>query len=1324
LTAKQNSSRTQPPYQVTSSKKSITAWLALGLAGAALFSLAAGLVFPLKRQFGAILQHTYVMVIAMDTLSHLEEAEAGENGYLVTGEVSYLESFNTSYKALDEEVDRLRELAKLHPEKTHQVENLQYLVHQELLEFQTTVATRAMAGFDIARSRVRTGRAKQLMSAIRVDLRTLVLEEQSEMGLFSRRTQSRLWICLAALIGSGLLCGCILLAGRIVLARNATLRRNAEEELQASERRFETLCEQAPLGIYATDPEGRCIYTNRSWSSMSGLSANESLGHGWKAALHPDDRERVFHQWKAAARQGTTWEYRLLNTKGQTRWIRAVGAPIYSAQGTLTGYVGTLEDVTERKQAGERFRLVFEATPSGMLMVDYHGKIVLVNSQTETLFGYERKELLGRSIEILVPEVFREKHVGLCGEYLVRPGARRMGAGRELTARRKDGTQFPVEIGLNPIETEQGTMVVSSILDITERKRAEDTVRQAFQQLQLITDNMPAGVTRCSRDHRYLWVSRSYAAWLGLAPEQVVGRPIPDVIGRDGHKILLPYVERVLSGQRVKFETQITYPGIGARWISTVYVPTKDSDDKVDGWIGVVADVTERHEAQEQLRESEERFRNMANAAPVMIWMAGPDKLCNFFNNVWLEFTGRSMEQELGNGWVESVHPDDLERCMATYSTSFEAHRHFRMEYRLRRADGEYRWLLDDGVPRFTSGDVFAGYIGSCIDITDRRRAEEERQKFVSLADRSPEFIGMWDLNFRPFYVNSAGMRLIGLDNLEAACQFKVRDYYFPEDQAFVIHEFFPRVLREGHGTIEIRFRHFKTGGAIWMLCTVFSICDIRGEKVGWATVSVDVTERRRAEEKLREALQQIQLITDNMPAAVIRCSHDQRYLWINRTYTTWLGRTLEQIAGRPVWDVVGREDYEELRPHIEKVLSGQRDEFETRITFLAGGPRWIHVIYVPTTGIDNEVGGWIALVSDVTDRHEAEVQLRQSEERFRVTFLQAGVGIAQTTLDGQWLLLNDRFCEIVGHTRNELREKTFIDITHPEDRELSLEAKRKLLAGEISLWSSEKRYIRTDGVAVWARVFVSLVRDQNNDPQYFVAVVEDITAQKEAERALQRSRQELRALAGRLINAEEDERKRISRELHDDLCQKLALLAFDTAGLVLAPPPTVEEIKEPLRILESRMVKMADDVRQLSHRLHPSVLEDLGLTAALNELCEEFSAREGIEVAFEQRGLPKALPVNLAACLYRISQEALHNVLKHAQATQITLGLVGESEGIHLYIRDNGVGFDQEESRPGLGIVSMKERVRLVQGEFSIHSQPGKGSEVEVFIPLVREGA
>ena len=175
---------------------------------------------------------------------------------------------------------------------------------------------------------------------------------------------------------------------------------------------------------------------------------------------------------------------------------------------------------------------------------------------------------------------------------------------------------------------------------------------------------------------------------------------------------------------------------------------------------GFMLDISERKQAEEALRESEERFRNMADSAPVMIWMSGTDKLCSYFNKAWLDFTGRTMEQELGNGWAEGVHAEDYSRCLGTYLTAFDARKSFVMEYRLRRHDAEYRWIVDSGLPRYGPDGSFSGYIGSCIDITERKRAvealESQRAFLRQVIDSNPNFIFAKDRDGRFTLVNQA----------------------------------------------------------------------------------------------------------------------------------------------------------------------------------------------------------------------------------------------------------------------------------------------------------------------------------------------------------------------------------------------------------------------------------------------------------------------------------------------------------------------------------------------------------------------------------------
>jgi PAS domain S-box-containing protein len=196
------------------------------------------------------------------------------------------------------------------------------------------------------------------------------------------------------------------------------------------------------------------------------------------------------------------------------------------------------------------------------------------------------------------------------------------------------------------------------------------------------------------------------------------------------HAVDRPRVEKAIADAKLTrhlhaVEFRVLGPEGTVRWVVARGQSYCTANGSLEHVFGIAADVTERKQAQEASRESEERFRLVANTAPVLIWMAGTNKLCTYFNDPWLEFTGQSLESQLGNGWAEGVHPDELDRCLGTYSEAFDRRERFRMEYRLRRHDGVYRWLSDIGVPRFNADHSFAGFIGSCIDITERKLAEQ-----------------------------------------------------------------------------------------------------------------------------------------------------------------------------------------------------------------------------------------------------------------------------------------------------------------------------------------------------------------------------------------------------------------------------------------------------------------------------------------------------------------------------------------------------------------------------------------------------------------------
>lgn len=264
------------------------------------------------------------------------------------------------------------------------------------------------------------------------------------------------------------------------------------------------------------------------------------------------------------------------------------------------------------------------------------------------------------------------------------------------------------------------------------RKSAEATARQVQSHLSLMTDALPVLVAYVDPDMRYRFVNRAYAEWFDLPKDQVQGRRIYDVLGAEAYQQLRPYLESAAAGNVVSHETEVNFPNGRQRTILASYIPDRDAEGTVIGFAVVVADVSERRRAEAAVRASEEKFRVMANSAPVMVWITDTDKSCTWVNEPWLEFTGRTLEQELGEGWIENVHPEDRSRFIDVLSTSFEARLPFSMEFRLRRRDGHYRWLWDIGRPLFDTDGAFTGYIGSCVDITDRKEHEEEREYLLN----------------------------------------------------------------------------------------------------------------------------------------------------------------------------------------------------------------------------------------------------------------------------------------------------------------------------------------------------------------------------------------------------------------------------------------------------------------------------------------------------------------------------------------------------------------------------------------------------------------
>jgi hypothetical protein len=265
------------------------------------------------------------------------------------------------------------------------------------------------------------------------------------------------------------------------------------------------------------------------------------------------------------------------------------------------------------------------------------------------------------------------------------------------------------------------------------------------------------------------------------AAEQTFGFRREEVLGREMAELIIPRAHRdqhrralaryLTTGVATVPNRRIEMPALRADGSE---IPVELAISRVPGsgpphFMAVLRDISERKKAEEAHRVSKERFRLMADAAPVLVWTSGPDRLCTWFNKPWLDFVGRPMELELGNGWTENVHPDDFDRCIEIYVTSFDARQPFSMEYRLRRHDGEYRWLLDNGRPLYDANGEFSGYIGSCMDINEQKESQEALREQVENVEALFETlpIGVFiahDANCRRITGNRAATTLLRTD--------------------------------------------------------------------------------------------------------------------------------------------------------------------------------------------------------------------------------------------------------------------------------------------------------------------------------------------------------------------------------------------------------------------------------------------------------------------------------------------------------------------------------------------------------------------------------
>jgi len=465
-----------------------------------------------------------------------------------------------------------------------------------------------------------------------------------------------------------------------------------------------------------------------------------------------------------------------------------------------------------------------------------------------------------------------------------------------------------------------------------------------------------------------------------------------------------------------------------------------------------------------------------------------------------------------------------------------------------------------------------------------------------------------------------------------------------------------------------------------------------------------------------------LKIFVKYVPAAVAMLDREMRYLQVSDRWCSDYSLDKGRIMGRSHYDVFP-ELPERWKAIHQRCLAGEtlREE-EDRWDQAAGAPIWLRWEVRPWGNKNGLPEGILIFAEDITGIKRSEELLQESEATTRALLDTAAQAILAVNSSGEIAIANRMAGEMFGYGPDELLGKPHEILVSENVR-----TRHRMLEAEFAAHPKTRPMgtgldllgVRKDGSEFPIEVSLSSVHSSRG--QLVVSFVSDITRRKQAELALRDSEQQLRALAGSLLEAQEDERRRIALELHDDTTQRLAFLSIELGKLAGEIPGALEGVRARIREMQDQAQDASSEVRRLSHGLHPSVISDFGLSIALEEFCQEFEGAQGVHVEFGGLVDDSQLDTAGATCLYRIAQEGLRNAVTHGHASEIQVTLSLADGFMQLQVKDNGRGFTATSvpAKPGLGVVSMRERIRLVNGTLVVQSEPGKGTIITASVPL-----
>lgn len=786
----------------------------------------------------------------------------------------------------------------------------------------------------------------------------------------------------------------------------------------------------------------------------------------------------------------------------------------------------------KKKQSGifsynEKFyEQVLESMKEGVSLSDESGIIVYTNSAEDKMFGYRRGELIGQHVTVQ-NKYNQDENQRIVGDIIKQLKIKGVWQG-EFSNRKKNGKPFITAAKITALELNSKNYWLCVQEDITSDKQATDALMLAKaeaeterQRLRDLFMQAPAmiGIVR-GPNHIYEFANSMYLDIVGK-DQSIIGKPVREVFPELKNQGILEILDNVYQtgesfiGKEVLIKLDVSNTGKPQDlYFDFSYHASKNADGKIDGVLAHAVEVTSQVMARKKTEESEKHFRALIEHSADAIALTDAQGVVTYASSSVKKLLGYSSEEMEGKPGAIFMHPDDLEMTRLKLGGIMQKHgKALTVEHRAIHKDGSVIWLETTATNLFEEPSVGA-VVTNFRDITERKLAEHKlsdtRNQLQAALAAGTIATWLWDIPRGVIMGDKNLAKFLGIKKSEAKNGLSTEAFIaavHSEDRAY-IHDYVSRVMESGEN-YEAEYRLVGKNGAVrWVIARGKVESDPKGNALRFQGVLMDITARKKVEERLRESEERAQAVFKEAATPMSVTTPDGRWLAFNRVYPSMFGYTAAQLKKLTFTDITHPDDRRIDAVNIKRLLSGELKEYKREKRYLHKDGSIVHAI-VRATVVRDESGQpkyIIAVLQDITQRKLAEEMLRESEERFRASFEQAAVGMAHTGLDGKWLQVNQTLCSMLGYTKRQLLTKTFQDVTFPEDINRSNKILRQLLKGIAKTHSLEKRYVKKDGSVIWANLTLALVQDDAGNPKYFSSVIQDITQRKQMEESIQLS--------------------------------------------------------------------------------------------------------------------------------------------------------------------------------------------------------------------------